>query len=95
MKLITNNRKIEYEVRELINSYLPKTKFETADSPPAEGDYAVAIVTENDGIYDYFAEVSIGGRTGKSSDSAAEISKLHMGALIADIMVSLTGITLP
>lgn len=95
MKLITNNRKIEYEVRELINSYLPKTKFETADSRPAEGDYAVAIVTENDGIYDYFAEVSIGGRTGKSSDSAAEISKLHMGALIADIMVSLTGITLP
>ncbi len=95
MKLITNNRKIEYEVRELINSYLPKTKFETADACPPEGDYAVALVTETDGRYDYFAKISVGGRTETASDSAAEISKLRMGALVADIMHSLTGITLP
>ncbi len=95
MKLITNNRKIEYEARELINSYLPKTKFEAADCRPDEGDYAMATVNECDGRYEYFAEISLGGKAMHSSDSSPELSKLHMGALIADIMNSLTGVTLP
>lgn len=95
MKLITNDRKIEYEVRELINSYLPKTKFETAAECPTDEDYAMAIVEPINGSYRYFAQISLGGCVKSADDTASQFSKLHMGILVSEMMSTLTGITLP
>ena len=53
MKYIFNEPKIEYTVRELINSFIPKTKFEICDTIPDKEDYTCVNITSYDSVFLY------------------------------------------
>ena len=53
MKLILKNHTEEYAAREIITSYLPKTKIEIADDSDLGEDYVISSFSENNGEYVY------------------------------------------
>ena len=63
MKYIFNEPKIEYTVRELINSFIPKTKFEICDTIPDKEDYTCVNITSYDSVFLYDIKIRINGET--------------------------------
>ncbi len=95
MKYIFNEPKIEYTVRELINSYIPKTKFEICDTIPQNEDYTYVNITTSANEFIYKIKISLDGKVKEISKSYHTLSKTFISNIVADIMKDLTGIELP
>ncbi len=95
MKYIFNEPKIEYTVRELINSYIPKTKFEICDTIPEDDDYTYVNIISSDSVFFYDIRISINGEVKKVIDTYNALSKTFVSNLVSQIMMDFTGIELP
>lgn len=95
MKYIFNEPKIEYTVRELINSYIPKTKFEICDVIPENDDYTYVNITSINSEFIYDIRICIDGEVRKTKDTYHSLSKTFVSNIVSDIMKAFTGIELP
>ena len=75
MKYIFNEPKIEYSVRELVNAYLPKTKFEIADSIPDDDDFVYVNIENTNEKTVNTVQIKLDGKTVKKSNISKEFSK--------------------
>ena len=95
MKYIFNEPKIEYTVRELINSFIPKTKFEICDTIPDKEDYTCVNITSYDSVFLYNIKIRIKGETKEIKKTHHTFSKTFVSTLVSEIMKDFTGIELP
>ena len=95
MKLIINDKSIEYTVREIIGEYIPKIKLELTQTIPKDEDYAYAQVLYDGTIYKYHGELSYMGKFKKISIHSDVFNKKIVSGIFSDILKEFTGITLP
>lgn len=95
MKICLVNHNERYAVCEIAMAYFPRTKFEDADSIPAEGDYIISELKEDDEIYQYITTVNYNGKIRTNTVTSAEYNKTYFKQSFHAIAKELIGGFLP
>lgn len=95
MKLIINDKSIEYTIREIVTAYLPGTKLEICDDILKDEDYVKADIVYTSGKYVYTVNMRIDGIEMSGTDSSDEFNKKKLSKLTGGILKKKTNILLP
>lgn len=95
MKLIIDNKNIEYTVREIVTAYFPRTKLEMSAIVPESEDYVLADAHDIGENWLYRAVLSIDGAMLKAEEKHADFSKKHMSKLLSSLLKKIVSVTLP
>lgn len=94
MKLIIDNKNIEYTAREIIAAYMPRAKLEITDTVP-DDDYAVASCKKSDNKWLYRAVLSLDGKRLEAKETYNEFNKKLMSKLMASLLKQIVPVELP
>lgn len=95
MKLIINDKNIEYTAREIITAYIPRIKLELCDDIPQSEDYACANVLNDGENYIYKAVLCIDGKLLSDEMICAHFAKKHVSKLLGKLLKQIVPVTLP
>lgn len=95
MKLILKNHTEEYAAREIITSYLPKVKIETAENPVDGEDYVLSTLLQNNGEYVYDTLLFLNGKKYYGKTTENEYSKTYIKKSIGKALGDALNINLP
>lgn len=96
MKLLIDNKNIEYTVREIITAYIPRLKLEICDSIPTDGeDYVIASAFCECQKWIYKAVLCINGKLLSSDAVYPDFNKKHISRLLGSLLKKIVPVTLP